>query len=212
MREEGWVSERRSVMGQLYGYIYSMLVSNALVGMPLFGGALYLCGKAVLVFSSVYAPRNRSCLPSYARKWSVVLLAVLLVLTGLLIGFFPTTFQSPRLRVLFAAVSLSLLTDGLGIRIERLREGGTLIGGRARALIACGLVILTGAAAWILLSNLPGTEGAALTAGFALRGLLRMYAAFHGNVPGEAEPGELQGDEGIENLKPYQSFEWLSLS
>ena len=43
-----------SVMGTLPGYIYCMLLSNMLVDMPLFGGALYLCGHAVIVFASVF--------------------------------------------------------------------------------------------------------------------------------------------------------------
>ena len=211
MKEKGWISERRSVMGQLYGYIYSMLVSNALVGMPLFGGALYLCGKAVLVYSSIYARRNRAYLPDYARKWSALLLAVLMVLALLLIGLFPTNIESTGLWVLFAAVSLSLLIDGLGIRIERLRETGTRIGRRAGVLIAFCLALLTGAAAWILMTHLPHMEGLALTAGFALRAILRMYTAFHGSGSETADPGKPVENEDIEALKPYRAFEWLSL-
>ena len=63
-----------SVMGTLPGYIYCMLLSNMLVDMPLFGGALYLCGHAVIVFASVFGKRNRTYLPGYSRIWAVALL------------------------------------------------------------------------------------------------------------------------------------------
>ena len=56
-----------AVIGQLYGYIYCMLVSNVLTGMPLFGGALFLCGRAVIVAVSVFGKKNRQYLPAYSR-------------------------------------------------------------------------------------------------------------------------------------------------
>ena len=67
-----------AVMGQLYGYIYCMLVSNMLVDMPLFGGAMYLCGRAVMVSISVFSKRNRPFLPLYSRRWVILMMAVLL--------------------------------------------------------------------------------------------------------------------------------------
>ena len=47
-----------TAISQLYGYIYCMLLSSTLVGMPLFGGALYLCGRSVMVFASLYGKKS----------------------------------------------------------------------------------------------------------------------------------------------------------
>ena len=38
-------------MSSLYGYIYCMLISEGLSGMPLYGGALYMIGRVTTVFA-----------------------------------------------------------------------------------------------------------------------------------------------------------------
>ena len=58
-----------NAVSQLYGYIFCMLVSNALTDMPLFGGALYLCGRMILVSGWVFSKNSRKLLPGNARKW-----------------------------------------------------------------------------------------------------------------------------------------------
>ena len=37
----------RAAISQLFGYIYCMILSSMLTDMPVYGGVLYLCGKAV---------------------------------------------------------------------------------------------------------------------------------------------------------------------
>ena len=37
-------------ISSLYAYIYCLIVSNALTSMPVFGGAMYLCGQVTLEF------------------------------------------------------------------------------------------------------------------------------------------------------------------
>ena len=44
----------RAAITQLYGYIYCMILSNMLTDIPMYGGVLYLCGKAVIVFAGIY--------------------------------------------------------------------------------------------------------------------------------------------------------------
>ena len=83
-----------NAMSQLYGYIFCMLVSNALTGMPLFGGALYLCGRMILVYGNIYRKGNRRYLPGYVLKWSHALAAVNVILAVLLIGLYPASFES----------------------------------------------------------------------------------------------------------------------
>ena len=65
----------RAAITQLYGYIYCMILSNMLTDIPMYGGVLYLCGKAVIVFAGIYG-RDRKFLPSYAKRWTILLLAV----------------------------------------------------------------------------------------------------------------------------------------
>ena len=49
----------RAAITQLYGYIYCMILSSMLTDMPIFGGVLYLCGKAVIVFSGIIGKDRR---------------------------------------------------------------------------------------------------------------------------------------------------------
>ena len=74
-----------NAVSQLYGYIFCMLVSNALTDMPLFGGALYLCGRMILVSGWVFSKSSRKLLPGNARKWGWALNLAIAVTAGLLI-------------------------------------------------------------------------------------------------------------------------------
>ena len=92
----------RAAISQLFGYIYCMILSSMLTDMPVYGGVLYLCGKAVLVFAGTYG-KDRKFLPFYAKRWTVLLMTVLLVMGILLAGIFPATIQSEKTWILFAA-------------------------------------------------------------------------------------------------------------
>ena len=50
-------------MSSLYGYIYCMLISEGLSGMPLFGGALYMIGRVTTVFAQTFSPEEAIYLP-----------------------------------------------------------------------------------------------------------------------------------------------------
>ena len=82
----------RAAISQLYGYIYCMILSNMLTDMPIFGGVLYLCGKAVIVFSGTIG-KDRKFLPAYAKWWVILLLILLLSVGIILAGIFPAEQQ-----------------------------------------------------------------------------------------------------------------------
>ena len=65
-----------TALGGLYAYIYCMMASSTLTGMPIFGGALYMCGQVAIVFVSTYVHRAGD-LPPTARRWQGILLAIL---------------------------------------------------------------------------------------------------------------------------------------
>ena len=50
-------------MSSLYGYIYCMLISEGLSGMPLYGGALYMIGRVTTVFAQTFSPEEAIYLP-----------------------------------------------------------------------------------------------------------------------------------------------------
>ena len=164
---------------QLYGYIYCMLLSNTLAGMPLFGGALYLCGRTVMVFSSLYGKKSRQYLPGYARKWGLVLLIALPLITYLVFAIYPGRLDEPDVWIIFAMTVLCLTADGMSARIFRLtgfrKEASAVHIGKVSLVWQMVLVI---ASALILVINLGGERGWPLTGGFAALILIRAYTVW----------------------------------
>lgn len=201
-----------SVMSQLYGYIYSMLVSNVLVGMPLFGGALYLCGRAAKVLANVYSRKHRAYLPSYARSWGVILSVILLVIGILLMGLYPAGFQSPKVWIVFAAVALCLCADSMPERVRRLKRTPRDTSRRAWLVtILLQLLIIAGMGA-LLIVNLNKRTALEMTAAFALLMLIRAITAWF-LYSGSGTPEEETVSEPVEllQLRAYHSFEVISL-
>ena len=201
-----------AAMSQLYGYIYCMLVSNIVVGMPLFGGALYLCGRACAVLYSVYRRKNRKYLPSYARVWGFLLGGVLIVLAVLLMGLYPAGFQSTKVWTVFAAVALCLCADAMAGRIRKLKETAGNASRRAWTMTILFQLLLAGAATVIMLLNFETGRAIPLIFGFALLMFIRAYSAFRlYTAPGLPEQAEQDEQDEISKLRAYHSFETISL-
>lgn len=198
-------------LSELYGYIYCMLVSSAVVGMPLFGGALYLCGHAANVLFRVYGPKNRRFLPAHARFWGIILAVVLLVTAVALMGIYPAGFQSPKVWLVFATVALCLCADGMVSRIRRLRgvpeKGST----RAWAVTLLLQVLIIAAEAVILWNNTDHSTALALTGGFALLVVIRAVSAYrlYSGYDTEIPIPESAGAE-IPRLPAFRSFGVIS--
>ena len=71
-------------MSHLYGYIFSMLLSNALVGIPFFGGALYLVGRSAILCFDLLSRRSRKYLSAFGRHCTVSAAIVLFVIAAFL--------------------------------------------------------------------------------------------------------------------------------
>ena len=200
-----------SVMSQLYGYIYCMLISNVLVGMPLFGGALYLCGRAVKVLTNVYSRKNRAYLPSYARSWGIVLTAALLVIGVLLMGLYPASFQSPKVWIVFAAIALCLCADSMTDRITRLKTAGGAAG-RTWILTIVLQVLIVGGMAVLLFANVDRRTAMLLTGAFAVLLVIRAISAYNLYAARPApEPEKQEAKPELLQLRAYHSFEMISL-
>ena len=201
-----------AVMGQLYGYIYCMLVSNMLVDMPLFGGALYLCGRAVMVSISVFSKKNRQYLPAYSRTWSVLLMVLLLVISGLMTGLYPADFESDKVWIMFAVVVFCLCTDGMTLRMRRLTESSRRLTGRILAFSILMQSLLIIAASLVLIVNMGWAEGWPLAAAFALMAAGKgfFFQSPYRTPETDPEPaGETEED--IREIRAYHSMEWVSL-
>ena len=198
----------RDAMSQLYGYIFCMLVSNTLTGMPLFGGALYLCGKLILVYGRIFRKNRRKFLPAYARKWGWVMAAVTALITALLTGLYPASFESASLWVVFAMAALNLAVEAVSGWAFTL---GKRLSCRSRTALIAAQLLLSGAAAWVLLANLGTLNGGLLAIGFALRTLFQVYTDISRSGEEDASEQETEDGEDIRTLPVFRSYEWVSV-
>lgn len=200
-----------AVTGQLYGYIYCMLVSNVLVGMPLFGGALFLCGRAAIVAVSFFSKKTRQYLPVYSRIWMVLLMTILFAIGVVLIGIYPAAFESNKVWIMYAAAALCLCADGMTVRMVRLTEDSSAMTGRAAVLNAGIHALLIAAMSTVLILNLGWSGGWPLAAGFALMTVARAVMVYRRKESWQ-QPAEI-GDHvrEIHQVKAYHAMEWVSL-
>ena len=195
---------------QLYGYIYCMILSSMLTDMPLFGGVLYLCGKAVIIFSGIIG-QERKFLPAYAKRWVILLAVILLAFGMILVGLYPAGLRSEKTWLLYAAVALCLCAETNADRLSRVLRADEPISGRVKVIsLLFQTLILAGFAA-IVFYNFGWQDGWAPAAGFLLLVLSRVYTVYrlHGSPEqiDQAEPEEMD----FRNTYAYHSVEWVSL-
>lgn len=202
------------IISQLYGYIFCMIISGALLGQPLYGGALYLCGRAVVEIVLVNEKKERQYIPGYARRAGMVLSAVLVLISLALSGIYPARIENPSIWIVFAVTMLCLCADCAVIwcagRFAE-RNGGTrFLTTRSLAALTLPIVIL-----FVILGyNLGWRKGFLLTAVFLICALARAWALIRSAEPGGTdEPrtrAETDGND-IRSVRMVRSFGWLSL-
>ena len=199
----------------LYDYLYCMLASSILVAMPIFGGALFMCGQVASVFLTTYTGQAGSLLPKAARRWQTALLVLLLLISLCVVVLYPITIDSPRMWMVFALVLLMMLRSEICRRLIRLNRTGRLSTGHMTAWLAAVQLTLLAVMAGTLLYNLGGTEAWQMLAGYALCSAMECYAllkdseALRPMPPLEAEQARQMGDT-LRGANAYQTYETLS--
>lgn len=196
---------------QLYGFIYCMILSNLLTDMPIYGGVLYLCGRAVIVF--VYTTgKDRRFLPAYARRWTVLLLIILLGIGLLLIGIFPFGINNEKIWILYAAVALCLCAEGNTDRLSRFLHPREQMSSRLKwvSILIEGLIVAAMSA--ILFVNFGWEQGWQMALGFLLLTVNRMYIStrLRGSLQ-ETEWEETLEEADFRKAYAYHTVEKLSL-
>ena len=201
----------RAAISQLYGYIYCMLISSMMTDMPLFGGVLYLCGKAVIIFSGTVG-RDRKFLPAYVKRWVILILVVLLAIGLMLAGLFPSDLHSVKLWILYAAVALCLCAEANTDRLSRVMRADEPMSGRVKLLSILFQTVIIAGMAVIIFTNFGWKKGWAPAAGFLLLVLSRVYEVYRLRGSTEQIDHEAQLEEtDFRSAYAYHSVEWLSL-
>ena len=164
-----------SAMSGLYAFIFCMLVSQSLVDMPIFGGALLLCARVALAFYGTFMRENSAYLPPRVRGMRRAMLILLLLLNLCVVVLYPIQLDNPKLWILFALVLVMQLRDAMNRRVMRLSVAGEMQERRFVLLIAVIQAMFLAVIAAIFLYNLPLEDGLLMLGGYALCNGMELY-------------------------------------
>lgn len=203
-------------LSNLYAFMYCMLVSRSLVSMPIFGGALFMSGRAAAVFFQSYTGESRKYVSLRARWLGPAMLTILLLSNFFLLMIYPVTLDNPAVWIMFAIVLGITMRGILCRRIMRRFVNGQLI--KRRFLILTGLCHAAPAAAVAILltwsvDTLPAWQ---MFGGFLLSAVLEAYSLWKDRPElkyPEAEP--LREDsfrsltQGLRKVHAFNAYELM---
>ncbi len=206
-KENAGVALTRSAMlpltslSNLYAFMYSMLVSKALVSMPIFGGALFMSGRTAAVFFQGYLKESGKYLPLRSRWLGPAMLVLLLFVNFFLLMIYPITLENPAVWILFAIVLGITMRGILCRRLMRLYMNGQA--SRRRFLVLTGLCHAVPAAVVAVLLTRGVQEPASwqMFGGFVLSAVLEAYSLWK-------DRSSLR----LEDVSPAQEEQYRSLA
>lgn len=204
------------VMGDLYAFIFCMLVSQSLVDMPIFGGALYMCARVALAFYGTFLRERSAYLPGRVQGWRRAMLVVLMLLNLCVVVIYPAHLDNPRLWIVFAVVLVMLMREAVTLRLVRLSVSGGMEERRFVPLVAVFQVLHLAVMAAVFLYNLPGSEGLFMLAGFglctgiSLYGQMKERAHLQGMAAQPPADQVQEARQAVEGANAYKTYEKLS--
>ncbi|MBQ8200940.1 MAG: hypothetical protein IJZ74_04150 [Clostridia bacterium] len=204
-----------STLTSLYAYIFCMMASQALTDMPVYGGALFMCGRVATVFAQTFGQQAKRYLPPGMKMWHGVLLAVLLLLNLCVLVLYPMSLGSPQIWLLFSLALSMLVRDAMCQRLTRLNASGRLTD--ARYMTYAGLWHGAAGAAMlvILMYNLQPILSLPMLGGYLLCSLVSYYDMLKQRdrllqllQEGTAEPENL--GQNVRKANAYTVFERLT--
>jgi len=199
-----------AAFNRLFGYLYCMLASTAILSRPVLGGALYMIGQVTVLFSRLVLPGDFRQLPRGLRRAGLVLGMVTGILALGILLVYPFAVELPLLWLVFALACLVLLMGELAARIERsgLRRGLNWV--RRRVRIAEMMLLCCGVAALILFFSQTAQTAWYLLGGYALCCIFRFISLHEVGLPPEG-PQEaawelLREDHQLAQVNAYRVF------
>jgi len=218
VKKERYRSQGRSIfgaLGDLYAFIYCMLVSQALVEMPIFGGVLFMCARVAAAFYGTFVKERSAFLPPRMQGWRRTMLVLLLLINLCVVVIYPAQLDNPRLWIVFVVVLMMFLRDSAMNRLVRLSVSGGMEEKRFVLLIVLLQLLNLAAMAAVFLYNLPGGEGLFMLGGYALCSGMTLYGQLkervHQRGMTQAQPDQVQeARQAVEGANAYTTYEKLS--
>lgn len=207
-REAGAYPLAATGYGNLYGYIYALMLSRIVTGLPLLGGALYMCGRVAATYFGRYADFRLS---RRVRMMGSVGLMTMLLLNLALLAFYPVPALQYDVWLMFAVILTMTLRDVLGRRMIRHMSGRQTGRSRDAIIYLCmqGVLHITGIA--LLVGSVSGADTWMLTLGYVVAAVGEIGGQLRGLNGGEQDETELVQDEyeRVRRANAYSVYEML---
>jgi len=198
---------------QLFFYLYCMLASTAIVSRPVLGGALYMIGQVVVLFSRLLMPGDFFHLPRRMRVAGILLGALSALFSLGILLIYPLAVDLPRLWLVFALACLLIIMGELAVRIDRAGFLKGLNWVRRRVRVAEMMLLTCLVAALILFVSQPSQTAWYLLGGYALCCIFRFTSlrdSQHQVQPQREDAWKLM-DEGhqLAQVNAYKVFRFV---
>lgn len=198
----------------LYAYMYCMMVSQALLSMPIFGGALFMSGQVSVLYFETFTGPGRKRLPRWLARLGPAVLGFLFLCNLALLAFYPATLESAAVWILFAMVLSLFVRSELSRLLIRLRTQGRLTLPRFAAYLALAHILMGGAVIFIMTRTVEPVTAWTIFGGYAVLAAMELYTQWKER---RAEREELVSREevdrlsgGLQKVSAFKAYERMS--
>lgn len=163
-------------ISSLFSYMYCLVVSNDLTNMPIFGGAMYLCGQVAVEFFGTAIGPAADLLPRKLHQWRKIILILLMLLSLFLIVIYPLRLSSFQLWTVLIIVLAMLIRDEVGKRLLYMRARKTLRNVWFAFFLVLAHIIPALLIYWDFAYNLPVHRALSLMAVYGIADVIVLYA------------------------------------
>ena len=196
--------------GSLFAYLYCIFLSRVLTGMPLMGGALYICGRVITLALDAYG------LVEMSRRWriaGVATLGVILVLNIAELLFLPADVSPHAVWLMVAIILTMTMRDIIGRRMihRDVRRRGSEKWFYIRYALVQFVIHLIGAA--LLLGSVPAGKWL-LALGYMLTSVMEIHAQMNERYrlrnPDETADHVRHARQDLKGSHAFAAFETVS--
>lgn len=217
-RKDHTLAMRQSLLdwmsfGTLYAYMYCMMVSHALLDMPIFGGALFMSGRVAQMYFATFTGRSRQLLPRRMRWVGPVALGSLMLCNLALLMFYPATLENAAVWILFAMVLSIFIRSIISRHLLRFYRQGRLAGGLFAAYLAALHVIAGAAVIFIMTRTVESVTAWTIFGGYVILALMELYSQWKAQreewpeLPQDQDVESL--DDGLHRVNAVRAYQWM---
>jgi hypothetical protein len=198
----------------IYSYLYCMMLSNTLIGVPILGGSLFLLGRVAALFMRFGGRKSRKLLSRAVRLSVTLLIAAVFFAALLLAVIYPASLAVPISQVLVLAgiVFITILRETIIRKIKHACLESHCSKARTAIRIMELNILLFLLAAILVFPTQPMTMALYMLGGYVL-GAVFEYGTLKGESIIQPPAGDAESVEvnGLSHVYAYRVFQKVTL-